>query len=116
MEEIIKDYLENEIKKDPALAEKYEPGKIKSCIAYITEQARNFLGNTNGGVPDTVVYKWARDFYIEGESQNAEMDKDSGSEGVKEACSENTEKPKQKVTKAKTKEKVEHVYTQMEMF
>lgn len=64
-EEIIKRYLDEQSTKDEALRALYVPSKIKDCFKYITEQARKQAVNRCAFVDDAVVYKWARDYYLE---------------------------------------------------
>lgn len=66
MRTAIKEYLEKQIKNDTALSEKYDPEKMDKCSEYITDLAKKQLGGKPGYIEDAVVYKWARDFFIEG--------------------------------------------------
>ena len=66
MENAIKEYLEKQIKNNTALSEKYDPKKLDKCYEYITDLAKKQLGGNPGYIEDAVVYKWARDFFIEG--------------------------------------------------
>lgn len=66
MRTAIKEYLEKQIKNDTALSEKYDPEKLDKCSEYITDLAKKQLGGKPGYIEDAVVYKWARDFFIEG--------------------------------------------------
>ena len=64
-EEVIKRYLEEQIKKDEALRTLYIPNKIKDCFAYIKAQAQKKASNGCAMIEDAVVFKWARDYYLE---------------------------------------------------
>lgn len=64
-EEVIKRYLEEQIKKDEALRTLYIPNKIKDCFAYIKAQAQKKASNGCTMIEDAVVFKWARDYYLE---------------------------------------------------
>jgi len=66
MRTAIKEYLEKQIKNDTALSEKYDPEKMDKCTEYITDLAKKQLVGKPGYIEDAVVYKWARDFFIEG--------------------------------------------------
>ena len=66
MKEIIKNYLEEQCKVDPCLAEKYKYTLIDGCIEYINKMAREELGGKNGAIKDDVVYHWAREYYVDG--------------------------------------------------
>ena len=64
-EERIKEYLEEQIKVDSALQEKYNANAIDKCINYIVEQAKIALNNKNGFIDDPTVYHWAREYFLE---------------------------------------------------
>lgn len=70
-EEMVKHYLEEQIKKDEALRTLYIPSKIKDCYKYITEQARKQAHNNTAWIDDAIVYKWARDYFLEELPKNA---------------------------------------------
>lgn len=72
MTECLKIYLEEQTKRDGALAGKYDAGRLNKCAEYVTEQARKHLGGKNGYVEDALVYKWARDFYLEAPHEEKE--------------------------------------------
>lgn len=74
MKEILEKYLAEQAKKDPAFAEKFDPKKMGECVSYVTSQARKYLQGKNGAVEDAVVYKWARDFFNDGEAEGSEED------------------------------------------
>ena len=61
----VKKYLDDLSEKDECLRTLYLPSKIKDCFRYITEQARKKAVNNCAMIEDSVVYKWARDYYIE---------------------------------------------------
>jgi len=83
-EAAVKAYLERQIEEDAALREKYDASLVKKCFEYITEQARKQADGDCAVVEDALVYKWARDFYLEGAAEKAK-------EAVKESLT--TEKP-----------------------
>ena len=64
-EEIVKRYLDEQIKNDEALRALYVPAKIKDCFKYIKEQARKQAVNGSAFIDAPVVFKWARDYYLE---------------------------------------------------
>lgn len=74
MKEILEQYLMEQAEKDPAFAEKFDAKKMSACVSYVTERARKHLQGKNGAVEDTIVYKWARDFFNDGEAEKAEKD------------------------------------------
>lgn len=64
-EEIIKKYLDEQSTKDEALRALYVPAKIKDCFAYIKSEAKKQAKNGCAMIEDSVVFKWARDYYLE---------------------------------------------------
>jgi len=74
MKEILEQYLTEQAEKDPAFAEKFDAKKMSACVSYVTERARKHLQGKNGAVEDAVVYKWARDFFNDGEAEEAKED------------------------------------------
>ena len=70
-EEMVKHYLEEQIKRDEALKTLYIPSKIKDCYKYITEQARKQAQSNSAWIDDAIVYKWARDYFLEELPKNA---------------------------------------------
>jgi hypothetical protein len=81
-EQVIKNYLETQIVEDAALREKYDPKKLSACYKYIVSQARKQADNGCAMIEDAVVYKWARDFYLEG-LQNEEPEEEETPENEK---------------------------------
>lgn len=71
-EEIVKRYLDEQSTKDEALRALYVPSKIKNCFEYIRAQAKKQAKNGCAMVEDSVVYKWARDYYLEELPKKAE--------------------------------------------
>ena len=74
MKEILEQYFAEQIQKDPAFAEKFDEKKIGACVSYVTERARKHLQGKNGAVEGTTVFKWARDFFNDGEAEKAGKD------------------------------------------
>lgn len=74
MKEILEQYLTEQAEKDPAFAEKFDAKKMSACVSYVTERARKHLQGKNGAVEGTLVYKWARDFFNDGEAEKAGED------------------------------------------
>lgn len=81
MTEIIKEYLETQAEKDAALKASYNPNVIEKCVEYIYKKAEETARSSGfairGGlrgvkIEDAVVYKWARDYFIEGIATKAE--------------------------------------------
>lgn len=61
----VKKYLDDLSEKDECLKTFYIPSKIKDCFKYITSEARKKAVSGCAMIEDSVVYKWARDYYIE---------------------------------------------------
>lgn len=83
-EQIIQNYLEEQVKVDSALAEKYDANKVPDCIKAIISNARKIAVKSTAMVKSETVFKWARDFFIDGEFEATKADNEiteaSGSE------------------------------------
>ena len=66
MKKAIQKYLERHTKNDSALAGKFDASKMDECVRYVTGLARKELHGNSGAIDDATVYKWARDFFLEG--------------------------------------------------
>ena len=75
MKEIIKNYLEEQCKVNPCLAEKYKDTLIDGCIEYINKMAREELKSQNGYIADEVVFHWAREYYVDGIAEKEKSEK-----------------------------------------
>lgn len=75
MKEQLQSYLEKQIEADAALKAVYNASKLDACAKYVTEQARKHLNGISGYIDDAQVYKWARDFYLEGHAEQAQENK-----------------------------------------
>lgn len=93
MTEVIKEYLEEQCKSDPCLAEKYKKTSIGECIKYIEKMAREELGGKNGAIKDDVVFHWAREYFVDGIAEKQLGEK------VKEQVDKMTDLSKVKVNK-----------------
>ena len=71
-EEIIRDYLNNEAKNDPAFAEKWDKRKandndaVKGCCSYIMAEAKKKAQNGCAVIADAEVFGWAFHYIQEG--------------------------------------------------
>lgn len=64
--DIIKKYLEEQCEKDEALKALYKPSHIDGCYNFILECVRKTAtGGCNAVVEDAIVFKMARDYFIE---------------------------------------------------
>ena len=64
-QERIKKYLEEQCEKDEALKALYRPEKIKDCYDFIMNVARKRATGNSACIEEGIVYKMARDFYLE---------------------------------------------------
>lgn len=103
MKKIIKNYLEEQCKVDPCLAEKYKDTLIDGCIEYINKMAREELCGKSGAIKDDVVYYWAREYYVDG---IAEKEK---SEKVQKQVEKMSDLSKVKVNKDISEDRKEHM-------
>ena len=71
-EQVVKNYLEKQVEQDEALKTVYVPSKIKDCFKYITSLAKEKAVGGCAMVEDAVVFKWARDYYLEELPKNAD--------------------------------------------
>lgn len=108
MKEAIRKYLEEEIQKDETLKKKYNPDKIEQCGAYITGEAKKYLHSENGAIEDSIVYKWARDFFIEDIAEKNPVQKEQQKPGIM------IQQKKESVQKPKGKKKTDDSQYQME--
>ena len=69
MKAIIKNYLEEQCAKDEHLAGLYKEECLVGCIHYITKLAKEKANNDMSiAIESTTVFKWARDYFTEGEA------------------------------------------------
>lgn len=62
---IIKKYLDEQAEKDEALKTLYRPEKIDDCYEFIKECAKRKASSGSACLEDAVVFKMARDFYLD---------------------------------------------------
>ena len=63
LKDSIKKYCEELAKSDVDFATHYNPEKLSACCNYITNQARKLAKGNCACVEDSIVFKWARDFF-----------------------------------------------------
>lgn len=72
MEEIVKKYLEDHCATDTVLAEKYNADMMPECYKFIYEMAEEMHKERDKceclAIERTTVFKWARDFFVEGKA------------------------------------------------
>ena len=61
----LKAYFEEQIKQDAALAALYRPEKIDDCYNFIKDAVKASGCGSSAAVEDTIVFKMARDFYLD---------------------------------------------------
>ncbi len=61
----IKEYLEEQTKEDAALRELYRPEKIDDCYNFIKDAVRATGCGSSATVEDAIVFKMARDYYLD---------------------------------------------------
>lgn len=61
----IKEYLEEQTKEDAALRELYRPEKIDDCYNFIKDAVKATGCGSSATVEDAIVFKMARDFYLD---------------------------------------------------
>lgn len=61
----IKSYLEEQMKEDAALRELYRPEKIDDCYNFIRDAIKATECGSSATVDDAIVFKMARDFYLD---------------------------------------------------
>lgn len=93
----IKAYLEEQIKEDAALRELYRPEKIDDCYDFIKEAVKATGCGSSAAVEDTIVFKMARDYYLDvlpKQTDEPGAVKDAGAETAEEAETEAETEPK----------------------
>ena len=88
---VIKKYLDELAEKDEALKSVYDPAKINDCYDFIKECART-AGGSSACISDEIVYKMARDYFIEVLPNAAQQKEEVPSEQTDEDEAE-TEQP-----------------------
>lgn len=65
MKDVILDYLTNQCLKDDFLKKHFGKAKIDGCIEHINAEARKVIKGNSGYIADEVVFKWARDYFVD---------------------------------------------------
>lgn len=65
MKDVILDYLTNQCLKDDFLKKHFDKAKIDGCIKHINAEARKVIKGNSGYIADEVVFKWARDYFVD---------------------------------------------------
>jgi hypothetical protein len=103
LKDSIKKYCEELAKSDVDFATHYNPDKLSACCNYITNQARKLAKGNCACVEDSVVYKWARDFFY-GDTEESAVSQDETSDDEEENLEEEIEtKPATVITTKKEK-------------
>lgn len=112
LNEAIKKHCEELSKSDPDFATHYSQDKISSCCNYITQQARKVAKSGCACVEDSVVYKWARDYFY-GDTEEPVNQTDTSDE--EESLEEEIETRPATVITSKKEKKSDEQY-QMSLF
>ena len=113
--EQIKKYCEELAKSDVDFATHYNPDKISACCNYITNQARKLAKGNCACVEDSVVYKWARDFFY-GDTEEPAINQDETSNDEEEILDEEEIETKPATVITAKKEKKSDEQYQMSLF
>lgn len=92
----IKAYLEEQIKEDAALRELYRPEKIDDCYDFIKNAVQASGCGSSAAVEDAIVFKMARDYYLDILPKTADEPpevKSTGAETAEEAETEAETEP-----------------------
>ena len=65
MKDVILDYLTKQCLKDDFLNKHFDKAKIDGCIEHINAEARKVIKGNSGYIADEVVFKWARDYFVD---------------------------------------------------
>lgn len=107
MQEKIKQHLEERCKVDPCMAEKFNPEQLDDCWEFIVSMARDMAKDESAiAIEDDIVYKWARDYFIEGKAE-MEAKRKAEEEARKEEARKKAEEERKARELAKIKEEQE---------
>ena len=115
LKDSIKKYCEELAKSDVDFATHYNPDKISACCNYITNQARKLAKGNCACVEDSVVYKWARDFFY-GDTEEPAINQDETSNDEEEILDEEEIETKPATVITAKKEKKSDEQYQMSLF
>jgi hypothetical protein len=123
MKDVILDYLTNQCLKDDFLKKHFDKAKIDGCIEHLNAEARKVIKGKSGYIADEVVFKWARDYFVDeiylGKTQET---KQQVEEVVQEEVEEKKEPDQKTIKKSKKtvsvlqKETEEDKLLQLELF
>jgi hypothetical protein len=114
LKDSIKKYCEELAKSDVDFATHYNPEKLSACCNYITNQARKLAKGNCACVEDSVVYKWARDFFY-GDTEDPAVTQEETSDDEEENLEEEIETKPATVITTKKEKKSDEQY-QMSLF
>ena len=84
-QKVIQKYLEEQCKADECLRTLYRPEKIGDCYSFIKECAKKRATGNAAVIDESIVYKMARDYFIEILPQLAEKQEEEKTVDVSEA-------------------------------
>jgi hypothetical protein len=115
LKDSIKKYCEELAKSDVDFATHYNPDKLSACCNYITNQARKLAKGNCACVEDSVVYKWARDFFY-GDTEEFVVSQEETSDEDEEILDEEEIETKPATVITTKKEKKSDEQYQMSLF
>lgn len=115
LKDSIKKYCEELAKSDVEFATHYNPDKLSACCNYITNQARKLAKGNCACVEDSVVYKWARDFFY-GDTEEPAVSQDVTTEDEEGNLEEEEIETKPATVITAKKEKKSDEQYQMSLF
>lgn len=105
MKDIILDYLKKQSKVDIGLKNNFDEKYINDCVDYICSQARKEIKGSSGYIADEVVYKWARDYFVDEIYKNKTEKKNESEKVQLEEKKNEPEKQEEKIIEKEQKKK-----------
>lgn len=105
MKDIILNYLKKQSKVDIGLKNNFDEKYINDCVNYICSQARKEIKGSSGYIADEVVYKWARDYFVDEIYKNKTEKKNESEKVQPEEKKNEPEKQEEKIIEKEQKKK-----------
>lgn len=105
MKDIILDYLKKQSEVDIGLKNNFDEKYINDCVDYICSQARKEIKGSSGYIADEVVYKWARDYFVDEIYKNKTEKKNESEKVQPEEKKNEPEKQEEKIIEKEQKKK-----------
>lgn len=120
MKDVILDYLTNQCLNDDFLKKHFDKAKIDGCIEHINAEARKVIKGNSGYIADEVVFKWARDYFVDelylGKTQDTKKQVEEAEVEVKKEPAKKTVKKSKKTVSVLEKETKEDKIKQLDLF